>query len=1129
METKGEEIEMMRDPMDDQQARERVRGRDLVAEAVAGGPFDRDTCLVVRAGAGSGKTRALVERMVALVRTGVALRNMAAITFTVRAAGEMRSRFFLTLRETVRDLDEALARAPDPRLQLERDRAREASTRTDDLFVDTIHSFCRTMLAERPFEAGIPPDFRQVDDREEAEIRSRFWHGYLDGELRHGARPPEWWAEIGIDPGDLASFFGTRCKHEDLPLAPGRAERPDLRPAVDETLDWLDRVLPGIPDAGANRDDLTDVLHRMNRYRRLIEMDSPGSRAAFLQMLDALVKDDGELKDGKARVGLWKDWGGGTYELLQSLRGRSDQPVVEPLGAFVLRAVRPAVIAWKEYVYAEVREFVDGAVDAYRKHRCGEGLLTFQDLLLRAADLLRSNDDARRHFRQRYAYLLVDEFQDTDPVQAEIVFLLTASEDDISDWTRAHPAPGSLFLVGDDKQSIYRFRRADVQVFRQACDLIETGGGETVRFVTNFRSESRICDWVNRAVRPAFGDPEPYQAPWEDLHPYLGAGTTPDPVLALDLEQEIRNNGRLVARQEAGFVTAMIRRLLAGLEVPTSSGAPAQLDFGPVDAGDIMILVRKATHAAEYTRALDAAAIPYVTSGGKSLGKEPVVAALLDLLEAALDPDDPVALVAVLRGSLVGASDEDLRQFRAAGGTFAFDAPAQPPSASDAFTAVRDGIRLVESVRRLFDTYSVGEAMARLLDGEALLAGMAVRRNGSSAAGALVRLLGISRDIDGAGGGWIEMMDELRRLSAGEIEAEAQTLEAGGSAVRVMTVHQAKGLQARVVFLAFPLGGREHPVGFHVDRSGGEPTLYLPCRKDQAEIARPVGWDAAEREALRFEAAEENRLVYVAATRARDLLVVSRYRSKIAGPWMPLYDALESVPAVDTAALMVLPVEAESHALHHNDMMHSLESTQEVLERAARPTYLLESVTGGASDQGAPTDPFSVETEGLGRGFGRAVHRLFQAVIEHRKDPRDRAVLEALADRLVREETGARSASLAERAVRAADAFRAGPVWAEVVASDRVLCEFPIVRFLDDGEVPRLVSGVIDLLYRVEAGWVIVDFKTEALGPRALADRYAAQLDAYRTHWMELSGEAVERTVIWPAVPDAKLPVVLEA
>jgi ATP-dependent helicase/nuclease subunit A len=984
------------------------------------------------------------------------------------------------------------------------------------------------MLAERPFEAGVPPDFRQVDDREEAEIRRRFWHGTLDRELRHGARTPAWWAEIGVDPGDLSSFFGTRCEHEDLPLAHGRAERPELRPAVDETLDWLDRVLPGTPYPDADRDDLVDALHRMNRYRRLMDMDSPGSRAAFLQMLDALVNDDGDPKV-KTRVGLWKAWGGATYELFQALRGESDQPVVEPLGAFVLRVVRPAAIDWKEYVYAQVREFVDGAVDAFRTHRCEEGLLTFQDLLLRAADLLRSNGEARRHFRQRYTHLLVDEFQDTDPVQAEIVFLLTASEDEISDWTRAHPAPGSLFLVGDDKQSIYRFRRADVQVFRQACDLIETGGGDAVGFVTNFRSESRICDWVNRAVRPAFEDPEPYQAPWEDLHPYLGVGTTPDPVLALDLDYQSHHSGRPVARQEAGYVTAMIRRLLAGRDIPTSSGAPARLDPGPVDAGDIMILVRNSIHAAEYTRALDAAAIPYVASGGKSLGKEPVVTALLDLLEAALDPDDPVALLAVLRGSLVGASDEDLRQFRAAGGTFAFDAPGQPPSATEAFTAVRDGFRLVESARRLFETHSVGDAMARLLDGEALLAGMAIRRNGSSAAGALVRLLGIAREIDGAGGGWIEMMDELRRLVAGELEAEAQTLEAGGAAVRVMTVHQAKGLQARVVFLAYPLDGKQHPVEFHVDRSGGEPTLYLPCRKRHAEIARPVGWAAADEEARRFETAEENRLVYVAATRARDLLVVSRYRSKLAGPWLPLYDALEPVPAVDTSALIVLPDEAESHALYHNDMMRSLDSTKEALGSAGRPTYVLESVTGSAADHDARTDPFAIETEGLGRGFGRAVHRLFRAIIEHRDDPRDRAVLEALADRLVREETGARSASLAERAVGAADAFRAGPVWTELAASDRVLCEFPFVRTVDEAEAPRLVSGVIDLLYRTDGGWVIVDFKTEALGPRALADRHSAQLEAYRTHWTELSGEAVERTVIWPAVPDAKSAIVLQA
>ena len=158
---------------------------------------------------------------------------------------------------------------------------------------------------------------------------------------------------------------------------------------------------------------------------------------------------------------------------------------------------RPALTQWRQYIYPHVVEFIDDAVEFYNQQRLNKGQMTFGDLLLRATALLRDSPQVRRYFGTRYEILFVDEFQDTDPIQAEMLFYLTGADTEGTDWQRLEPRPGSLFIVGDEKQSIYRFRRADVATFRLAAAQLEVAAGSTEQLNTSFRSLGNLCTWIN--------------------------------------------------------------------------------------------------------------------------------------------------------------------------------------------------------------------------------------------------------------------------------------------------------------------------------------------------------------------------------------------------------------------------------------------------------------------------------------------------------------------------------------------------------------------------------------------------------------------------------------------------------
>ena len=1059
--------------------------------------------LMCEASAGTGKTRALVERMVETVATGAAeIDQMAAITFTRKAAGEMRSRFVGALR----DKAEEEARLNSGRAR----RLRRAVQRVDQCAIGTIHAFCARLLRERPFEAGLPPDFREVEERDEVWLVREAWDRFLQERSAAGDERLLAMEETGLTAEQFYDFYRQRCQFSDLALKPTEGPRPDLEPAVARACELVREIDAGIPDRlpEGRPDSLMETARSLRYFVDFAGPPSDADRERLLRSLASTSQTSVTLK-------CWGPRGSPEQALARRLRD-------EELPAFREGVLKPLLREWRQYVYRLTGDLVDEAMGFYRRSRLEAATLTFNDLLELTESLLRDSPGARAVLQRRCRRLFVDEFQDTDPLQAAILLYLTADDHGERDWRRLIPAPGRLFLVGDEKQAIYRFRRADLDVYRLVRDQVSNSGGEVVELTTSFRSRPGLVGWLNDAFEPQFESHDArYQAAYRRLTPELpeksGAGV-----------YRLRGRAGEGSRQEqaseeadriAAFISAALR---GGISL---NGADRVLGEA-ASPGDFMVLTRTRRYLSEYSRALEERGIPYDVTGAGSLRSSGELRALVDALEAVLRPDDPVALIACLRGPLYGLGDDDLYRLRKAGWRFRFTEEAPEGLVAPLDERLDGALQGLRQLRRDLDRRPAAAALERFVEGSGLAAVAAGRPAGSSRVGNLLRVLSMVREWQGRNGlDWARIASYLRDLlEEDELRVEEMTLETGRpDVVRVMNLHQAKGLEAKVVFLADPAdqSAARQTVDTHVSRLGESPYLSMAVtmsgRFRPVVLAEPDGWEQDQAEEERFAAAEELRLVYVAATRARDVLVVSLSAHRRGGPWSPLDHKLSGAPELPVPAADT-PARGPQDSPPAADFAELRRERVRSLQAAAVPSYSQTAVTEEEELAAREADP---ETRGRGRSYGTAVHRLLESLVTRRLEGLDKAGLRAFVRSILVEE-GLDDEVLEQAAMTAIHRFRESELWSELrTAGDEVHAEVPFGEARDEG----VRRGVIDLVYRVgEGAWKVVDYKThrgeEDLAMESLAARYADQVAAYAEHWERASGERVTERGLWLASSD---------
>ena len=367
-----------------------------------------------------------------------------------------------------------------------RERLSDALDHAERAYIGTIHSFCGRLLRERPVEAGVDPAFLEFDDTVDFRLRKEAWGQYVAGLISTGDALLGELDDVGLEIGQLESAFLSYATYPDVAEWPApEVELPNLDAVAEELRSYaahMERLIPTFPDDVGN-----DLL--MPKYRRIARI----VRQADLQRPAELLEILGECGKTKA---VQKKWPEGRKQ------GKREK---ERWQQFVEQHAQPLVEKWRHRRYSVVMSVLKDAVKSYGELRRDLGGLNYQDLLLQAAALLRDKSKIREYFRHRFTHLLVDEFQDTDPIQAEVMLLLTADNPKETDWHRCKPVSGSLFVVGDPKQSIYRFRRADIVTYSEVKKIIGENG-EIVSLTTNFRSQKSVIDWINETFEQILPD-----------------------------------------------------------------------------------------------------------------------------------------------------------------------------------------------------------------------------------------------------------------------------------------------------------------------------------------------------------------------------------------------------------------------------------------------------------------------------------------------------------------------------------------------------------------------------------------------------------------------------------------------
>ena len=786
------------------------------------------------------------------------------------------------------------------------------------------------------------------------------------------------------------------------------------------------------------------------------------------------------------------------------------------------------IAIWRQHRYRVVLEAIWPAIESYGQLRRETGGLNFQDLLLQAASLLRDKPDIRLYFRNRITHLLVDEFQDTDPVQAEVMLLLTADDPREIDWRKCRPVQGSLFVVGDPKQSIYRFRRADIVTYNQVKRIVGSCGNVVPLWV-NFRCQAPVVQWVNGVFNDQFNndtadrDDVPRNVP---LEAGVGVPAAADLLGLRSLSIPPGPNAQAL-EQDADLVARFIRKALD--EGLTVARTPRQLADGMsprVQPGDFMILSYTRNNMRAMARRLQELGIPCEVTGGTSLNEVTELAMLRQCVKAVLEPHDPVALVAVLRGGLFGFSDVWLYAFRKAGGRFNFRSSLPEGLPEDVRTPFAEAFERLARYAGWFVMLPAATAVLKTVQDLGLAVWAAAGPGGSVRCGSIGKAIELLRSAQAGSWTATDILDQLGQIVDLEQKFDGIAARPPSQApVRLMNLHKAKGLEAPVVFLACPAGTPRDAVDLCIDRSGPRVRGYL-CVLGLATsefgscpvLAQPPGWEELAQKERAFLSAEITRLRYVAATRAGSALVISQRREEGRSKgnrynfWAFFKEALDGMPVLEDAGPQQAPP-LEGSLLDTAEADQAAQAIGARWAEAQSPSYILETAKSSVGSTASQRSGSRANVDGpQGADWGTAIHGLLEAMATASGPVNLRALAKSLWDDLDL------PAAAIDEALQTVETVARSPVWQRAMQSARRLVEVPLVLKYPagaDSAVPRIVRGAMDLLFQEEGGWVIVDYKTDTAGPETVAEQYRPQLEEYRRAWEQISGEKVKETGLY--------------
>ena len=1141
----------------DQRVRDRIRD-------------DLDTTLVIEAAAGTGKTTALVNRIISVIGAGRGLLSqIAAVTFTEKAAGELK----LRLRGEIER-----ARQDPKRTRTERDRFTAALEELEEARIGTIHAFCGDLLRERPVEARVDPMFQVVaEDDAQSMFNSAF---------------DRWFQAVLQNPGPGMRRLLRRRDAADRNNGP----REVARHAAYELLNWRDFDTPWQHHPIEREREIDSLINEIKELGELAEGAEPDDwLGKSLATLARPIREVTRLESVRGRdydkleavlrtlnTGRhwnWRGMGGGFGPLARE-------------EIFARRAaIRDRLIAFREETGANMapllREEMWPIIEYYEELKRRAGKVDFLDLLLVARNLVHDNATVRRDLQHRFTHIFVDEFQDTDPLQAEILILLAAADPEENNWLLARPAPGKLFVVGDPKQSIYRFRRADVSLYQAVKQNLLRNGAALEHLTVSFRATPSLQHLVNAAFAPLMASESRSQPAYAALQPYRPELETQPPIVALPVPTPYGDFGRVtdwrIDESLPKAIAAFAKWLVveSGWTVTEREAPDVRV---PIKPHHICILFRRMNSfgrdvTRSYLRELEARHLQHVLIKGGSFNRREEVEAVRNLLGAIERPDDELLVFASLRGPILALSDSALFEFRSTVGALHPFRPRRD-DLPEHLREVERALDLLCDLHRGRNRRPIAETLALVLERTRAHAGIAIWPTGEQALANIMRLMDQARRYEARTGAtsFRGFIDQLEERAERDEASEVPLVEEGTEGIRIMTVHRAKGLEFPVVILADITCNETRADASRYIEPGNRLAAMTLAGCAPREL-REHGEDEHRR-----DEDEAIRLLYVATTRARDLLVVpvigdSQYDGWLArlndaiypmeterrapstnhpagcpefgddtvlerppkapgkmksvapglhGPragehrvvwWDPSRLVTEVDEAMGLRQNYLLQAddkkEISTRGIEANRLWH--ERRASALEAGATPMLKVATATelaiGSTATGLAYAGEIRVEkvTRDPNRPRGKQFGTLVHATMTRVAFDADRSAIEHAAaseGRIM----GASAVEIAA-AVEAVARAIGSPLIARAKAAARAMREYPILVGLQDG---TMVEGIADLVFQPQAGadWIVVDFKTDFdLTPRL--EEYRSQIGLYLKGIRDVTGNEASGVILW--------------
>jgi ATP-dependent helicase/nuclease subunit A len=1084
--------------------------------------FDRN--VVVTAGAGTGKTRLLVDRLLHLLMRDpeVKLTQTIALTFTNKAANEMKIRLrerlgsYLAARldreptsprdeETQRELRSLMERYHLSKERLDR-RALEALRQIERSEIGTIHSFAATLLRLYPMESGVDPQFLEDDGTRFERLFNELWGLWLDQELSYqGARRDDWkrvLRKIGLD--EIRALASSLCS-EVVDLQRLTAIAHEER-TPEPILNWLKSL--------EQRASLLLQRHLENRSNEKLVRASHAILQRFLRA------EDGELEIDRDSL---------SGSINRNLKGWPDEDVEE---AQEIVRVATALCQVDDSLTCCLCDILIPFVEDFREAFTREGTISFDGLLARARTLVRDYPLVREELKRRFKAILIDEFQDTDPIQYEIlIYVAEEIGQQAKDWRRVKLTPGKIFVVGDPKQSIYAFRRADIEAYLEVVEkIIKVQNGTECHLTTNFRSHGNILDTVNGVFSRLIQSREGLQPAYVAIQPAPLSGNrnsnqSPLPFRKVTIRkvqgESERLNINLARRLEAESLARWLEEEVLGKAQILDEEGRTRL----VQPKDVAILLRKLTEVHHYLEPLRRRGLPYVVEGERHFYAAQEVIDAVNLLRTVENPHDRLALVGVLRSPLGALTDAEIYELHRQRLLDYRTGELFKESKKKPFADVKELYEALCRLHRETRFLPVGEAIAHVFGSLPIRLLAASSFHGEQAVANLEKLRQQAELIGREGLGTLK--EVIGRLGSRVLEireeAESALAEENLDAIRILSIHKSKGLEFPVVVLA-----ECHTVPNQT--SERDPAALHDWSTNLVGLRTTSYWSLpglyiAER-ARRREEEEQKRVLYVAMTRAREHLMISCAPTERRYPGSYLSMLEESLSEDITSR-------QESHLITAGDEAIELRVVQESLSPPGRarktkkekPSHidwkyyaqiwrrraeecesalrtplfltptLLKQREQALTDGLRQKENVVISSE-LSLVIGELAHRFLEDWNFGDDPAKFRARLGPFLDKWIEPKQQGNRAQLQRELEEIFGSFFSSEVYCELSSSDILGREVPLLIPWDR----QVMEGVIDVLYEKNGLLYLADYKSDRVQREELshvAENYSQQVRIY--------------------------------